>query len=234
VALVGCQHNQMLPDLELNGNYAGNGIGGAQILIAPGQPALAVPGGFGGTLGQLFGFRYPTYGFGITLRLPIRNHSAEAALGQAAVARESDLYSIRLQEQAVNLDVVNSIHLLEESKQALEAARISRDLARKTLQAEPTEIPLRNRAGLFCPGGADGVGSGGTESGSGGYRVPACRDSSQSRRGYFAGPFPYPTRAVGSRNLDKPAPVSLQNRRKDVQWINAFFAGSRNARRRPA
>lgn len=135
------QHNQMLPDLELSGNYAGNGVGGAQVPI-PGFAPISVPGSFGGTLGQLFGFRYPTYGIGVTLRLPIRNHSAEAALGEAAVSRENDLYSIRLQDQAINLDVLNSIHQLEESKQALAAARISRDLARKTLQAEQLKYRL--------------------------------------------------------------------------------------------
>jgi outer membrane protein len=135
------QHNQMLPDLELSGNYAGNGVGGAQVPI-PGFAPISVPGSFGGTLGQVFGFRYPTYGIGVTLRLPIRNQSAEAALGQAAVARENDLYSIRLEEQAVNLDVLNSVHQLDESKQALAAARISRDLARKTLQAEQLKYRL--------------------------------------------------------------------------------------------
>jgi outer membrane protein len=136
------QHNQMLPDLELSGNYAGNGIGGAQIPSTPGAPAIAVPNGFAGTLGQLFGFHYPTYGFGLTLRLPIRNHAAEAALGQAAVARETDLYAIRLEQQTVNLDVTNSVHQLDESKQALAAAKISQDLAQKTLQAEELKYRL--------------------------------------------------------------------------------------------
>jgi outer membrane protein len=135
------QHNQMLPDLELSGNYAGNGVGGAQVPV-PGFAPISVPGSFGGTLGQLFAFRYPTYGIQVTLRLPIRNHAAEAALGQAAVARENDLYSTRLEEQTVNLDVLNSIHQLDESKEALAAARISRELAQKTLQAEQLKYRL--------------------------------------------------------------------------------------------
>lgn len=136
------QHNQMLPDLELSGNYASNGAGGPQIISNPGQPVVIIPGGFGGTLGQLFGFHYPTYGIGVTLNLPIRNHAAEAALGQAAVSRETDLYSIRLEKQTVDLDVVNSVHQLEESKQALAAARVSQGLAQKTLQAEQLKYRL--------------------------------------------------------------------------------------------
>ncbi len=134
------QHNQLLPNLSLQGTYASNGIGGDELL--PGPPPALITGGFGSSLSQLFRFKYPTYGVGLTLTLPIKNHSAEEALGEAMVAREDDLYAMRQQQEAVQLDVTNAIEQLEESKLALAAAKTSRDLARKNLAAQQEEYRL--------------------------------------------------------------------------------------------
>ena len=62
-------------------------------------------GGFGDALGQVFGFGYPTYGFTLTLNLPIKNRSAEADLGSGLVSRRRDLYLQRQLQQAVTLEV---------------------------------------------------------------------------------------------------------------------------------
>ncbi len=134
------QHNQMLPNLELSGNYASSGVGGDELL--PGTPAVVIPGGFGSSLSQLFHFHYPTYGLTLTLTLPIRNHAAEAALGQAAVSRKHDLYSLREEKETVHLDVVNAVHELEDAKLQLGAAVSSRDLAEKNLQAQQEKYRL--------------------------------------------------------------------------------------------
>lgn len=50
-------------------------------------PVLLSRAGLGGSLSQVFGFGYPTYGFNLSLNLPIKNHSAEASLGTDLVAR---------------------------------------------------------------------------------------------------------------------------------------------------
>jgi len=133
-------HNQLLPDLELNGLYASNGIGGDQLSTT--IPPTLIPGGFGNALGQLWGFNYPTYGFTLSLNLPIRNRSAESRLGQASVQKRTDLYQLRRQNQGINLDVVSAVHQLEQSKLSLEAAKISQDLAQKNLEAEQRKYEL--------------------------------------------------------------------------------------------
>ncbi|MDE3179304.1 MAG: TolC family protein [Acidobacteriota bacterium] len=134
------EHNQMLPELSLSGNYSSNGIGGNQLVVGP--PPVSVPGGFGDALNQLFHFHFPTYGLTLSLNLPIRNHQAEAALGEASVARERDLYQVRQEEQTIRLDVINSVHQLEETKASLGAARTSRDLAQKNLEAQQQKYRL--------------------------------------------------------------------------------------------
>ena len=72
----------------------------------------------------------------LQLNLPLRNRAARAALGTARVARRSDLYQLRKEQQTVTLEVVNAVHQLEQAKLSLEAAKIARDLGRKTLESE--------------------------------------------------------------------------------------------------
>jgi outer membrane protein len=133
-------HNSLLPDLELTGLYASNGVGGNQLSTT--TPPIVIPGGFGDALGQLWGFSYPTYGFTLSLNLPIRNRSAAAKLGEASVQKRSDLYQLRRQNQSIGLDVVSSVHQLEQAKLSMEAAKISRDLAQKNLEAEQRKYEL--------------------------------------------------------------------------------------------
>ncbi|MGH9406268.1 MAG: TolC family protein [Terriglobia bacterium] len=141
------QHNQMLPDLALSGIYSSSGVGGNELL--PGTPPLVIPGGIGNSLSQVFRFRYPTYGFTLDLSLPVRNHAAEASLGEANVARERDLYSLREEQELVHLDVINTAHQLDEAKLALSAATTSRDLARKNLDAQQEKYRLGSEQVYF-------------------------------------------------------------------------------------
>jgi len=140
-------HNSLLPDLELTGLYASNGIGGNELTST--TPPVLLPGGFGNALGQLWGFNYPSYGFTLSLNLPLRNRSAEARLGQASVQKRNDLYQLRRQNQSIGLDVVSAVHQLEQAKLSLEAAKISRDLAQKNLDAEQRKYELGSEPAQF-------------------------------------------------------------------------------------
>jgi outer membrane protein TolC len=138
-------HNSLLPDLELTGLYASNGIGGN--LLNP--PLPVIPGGFGDALSQMWGFGYPTYGFTLSLNLPLRNRSAAAKLGQASVQKRSDLYQVRRENQAVSLEVFSSVHQLEQAKLSLEAAKVALDLAQKNLEAEQRKYELGSETIFF-------------------------------------------------------------------------------------
>ncbi|HEV2178656.1 MAG TPA: TolC family protein [Terriglobia bacterium] len=133
--------NGLRPDLELAATYASNGVGGPQ-LDSSVTPPVVVPGGFGDALSQNFRFRFPTYGFTLSLNLPVRNRAAEAALGEASVAKRTDLYAIRRQQQSIRLDVVNSVHQLEEAKLSLEASKIARSTTQKVLESEQRKYEL--------------------------------------------------------------------------------------------
>jgi len=129
-------HNNLLPDLRVNGNYSGNGLNN----LATAQGVAA--GGFGDSLNQLFGFGYPSYGFGLTLNLPVKNRSGQAALGSALISRSRDLYTERQTKEQITFDVSNAVHQLEEAKINIAASKESVDLARKTMAAEQRKYEL--------------------------------------------------------------------------------------------
>src|SRR5579859_5626019 len=141
-------HNQLEPDLELGGLYAGNGLGGDQFNSAV-PPVLIARTGLGSSLDQVFHFNATTYGLTLSLNLPIKNHAAEANLGDALVSRRRDQYQERRTTQNVTLETVNAVHLLEASKLSVEAAKVALDLAQKTLHAEERKYELGSETIFF-------------------------------------------------------------------------------------
>ena len=99
-------HNQMQPDLELQGTLSSNGLNGTIPNSNP-PPAVLVTG-LGAAYSQVYQFQFPTYGFSMTLNLPIRNRAAEAALGTSEVNKKRDLYSQRGALQAIELEARNA------------------------------------------------------------------------------------------------------------------------------
>jgi outer membrane protein TolC len=90
----------------------------------------------GDSLSQISHFNNPTYGFTVSLKLPIRNHAAEADLSDALIARRHDQYQETKTAQIITLEVKNAVHQLEQAKLTVEAAKVSVDLAGKNLRAE--------------------------------------------------------------------------------------------------
>ena len=142
--------NALRPDLSLTGAYTSQGIGGTlfnrtNVFTGTGTQSTVtqiVPGGVGDSLDQLFGFGFPVYGFGVRLRLPIRNRQSAADMADALVNKRRDALQVRGAEQQVRLDVLTSVNLVESSKVALDLAIKSRDFAQKRLDAENKKYEL--------------------------------------------------------------------------------------------
>jgi len=119
-------NNSLKPSVNINGFYSSNGLSS----------------GIGDALNQTGTFKFPSYGMGLSIQLPIRNRAASADMGSALINKKSDLYSLRQRNQQINQDVRNAVHQLEESKLAITAAATARDLAQKTLTAEQRKYEL--------------------------------------------------------------------------------------------
>jgi HAE1 family hydrophobic/amphiphilic exporter-1 len=98
--------------------------------------------GLGAAYSQVYQFQFPTYGFSMTLNLPIRNRAAEAALGTGEVNKKRDLYSQRGTVQSIELEARNAVHSLEQAKLSMAGAKIARDLTQKNLDAEQRKYDL--------------------------------------------------------------------------------------------
>lgn len=128
-------HNHLLPQLDLQGNYASNGVGGTSVNST--NQVISTS-----SLSQLFGFGYPTYTAQLSLNLPLRNRAAKAELGTALVSRRSDLYNQRRLQEQITLDVANAVHQLEQAKLTIAAGKEALDLARKTATSEQRKYEL--------------------------------------------------------------------------------------------
>jgi outer membrane protein len=142
--------NALRPDFSLTGTYIPKGRGGTytqktSIFDASGESAQivsVVPGGFGDAMSQLFGFSVPTYQFGLTLRLPIRDRRASADLANALVQKKIDSLRVRNTQQRVRQDVLNAVTDLESAKAGVKLAAVSRDFAKKQADAEQKKYDL--------------------------------------------------------------------------------------------
>ncbi len=135
-------HNQLLPNLSLGAFYTTNGLGGNEYNIATTPPALLGTGGFGDSLSQMKGFDFPSYGFTVQLQIPVRNRAAQANLGEAMVSRRRDLYLQRQEKEQLWEEVKDAVHSVEQAELSIGAAKVSRDLAQKTLEAEQRKYEL--------------------------------------------------------------------------------------------
>jgi outer membrane protein TolC len=139
-------NNLLLPDLSLTAQYGSSGLGGIFYprtnLTDPSLPVVPIVGGIGDALGGVFGFGFPVYGFGLTLRLPIKDRVASANLSDAVVQRRLDVLKRRSTEENVRLQVLNAISQLESSRESIRIATIARDLAQKRVEADQKRYEL--------------------------------------------------------------------------------------------
>ncbi len=134
--------NNLLPSLSLSALYQSYGLGGNQYNTSVTPPVLISRGGLSDAFSQIGGFGYPAYGFTLSLNLPIKNHSAEANLGNAMVSRRRSQYQARQQEEDITLQVATAVHQLEQARISLDATRVAYDLSRKSLEAEERKYQL--------------------------------------------------------------------------------------------
>ena len=138
-------HNSLLPDLRFNGFYSSSGLGGNQFDTTTTPPTPVSQTGFGNSVSQVCGFSFPSYGFTVTLNLPVKNHSAPRTLVLHWSQERRNLYLDRQQNQAITLEVAIAMHQLEQSKFSMASARFRRDLGPEKPGSRAAKVRARNR-----------------------------------------------------------------------------------------
>jgi len=140
--------NAVLPEVDLVGLAQNNGLTGA---ASPFAPAADVPyvGGYGGLLDQIFTRKFPTYGIGVQVTLPIRNRIAEADLARDEIQlRQSQVRMRQLQNQA-RLEVEDSLIAMRRARASYEAAVQARLLQEESLDAEQQKFSVGASTSFF-------------------------------------------------------------------------------------
>jgi len=129
--------NALLPQLDFSLSYGYNGMGGTFIVRDNnGDIVDVIPGGWSDSWDQVRSRDYPAWQAALVLSFPIGNHAARANLRSADVNMELlDLQLAQLKEQ-VWADVRQAIRTIENARKAMEAAKVSRILGEKNMDAE--------------------------------------------------------------------------------------------------
>jgi HAE1 family hydrophobic/amphiphilic exporter-1 len=131
--------NETRPDLRLEASYLTFGAGGTRLLRTGGFPGVITGSdetGYGNVLEQVFAADYPTWSVGATFSYPIGKSAAEADLARARLEKEQSTARLRSLEVAAVRDVRQAAWRVEQNRERIETARLSRELAEQRLDAE--------------------------------------------------------------------------------------------------
>jgi len=136
------------PEVDLVGIMQNNGLAG------PASPFAANPypgfiGGYGTTLDQVFSRKYPTYGIGVQVTLPIHNRIAEADLARDEIqVKQSEIRLRQLQNQA-RLEVEDALIAMRRARSSYQAAEEARKLQQESLEAEQAKFEVGASTAFF-------------------------------------------------------------------------------------
>jgi outer membrane protein len=136
------------PQLDLVGVMQNNGLAGqANPFAAAQDPGFL--GGYGGVLDQIFSRKYPTYGVGVQMTLPIHNRVAEADLVRDELqGKQSEIRLRQLQNQA-RLEVEDALIAMRRARASYEAAVQARGLQQESLDAEQAKFEVGASTSFF-------------------------------------------------------------------------------------
>ncbi|HLQ78665.1 MAG TPA: TolC family protein [Terriglobia bacterium] len=138
--------NQKMPVLDLNASYTQNGTGGTQTVrgnvLGSSVVTQVIPGGVFDAFQQLFGYKYTGYSLGFTFTIPVGNQAAAADFSRAVNERKLSNSKIDATVQGIELDVRNALTALQVAGSRVDTARLTRDLAKQTLDAEQQKFEL--------------------------------------------------------------------------------------------
>ncbi len=109
-------------------------------------PVLDHPfyGEYGTAWGQVYGFDYLTYNFGLNVEIPLFNRSNKAQLAQLAISDRRYETQVRNVQQSVIVEVRNAFQNIMTQRESMEAARVARELSEEQVNG----VTKRFEAGL--------------------------------------------------------------------------------------
>ncbi len=140
--------NLLRPEVDLVGVAQNNGLAGVANPLSQ-APSIPYVGGYGDVLNQLFTRKFPTYGIGVQVMLPLRNRVAEADVARDELqVRQSEVRVRQLQNQ-VRLEVEDALIAMRRARASYEAAVQTRLLQQESLEAEQAKYEVGASTSFF-------------------------------------------------------------------------------------
>jgi outer membrane protein TolC len=146
-------NSELLPQLNLYGLYAGQGVAGPKnpncdVAQLGADCTSDLPTGFPSMFANTFNYSAPEYQVGISLSINLRNRQVKADQFRAVLTyRQSQISSVQ-QQKNILFDVRNSKFALEQKQANVDAAQKASDLAQKTFDITKQEQVLGAKSGL--------------------------------------------------------------------------------------
>ncbi|HXK05037.1 MAG TPA: TolC family protein [Verrucomicrobiae bacterium] len=138
------------PQLDLIGIMQNSALAGDAFPFAPSpSPDPNMLGGYGTALSQIFTRKYPTYGVGVQMTLPIHNRVAEADLARDELqVKQNEIRLRQLQNQA-RLEVEDALIAMRRARASYDAAVEARALQQESLDAEQAKFEVGASTSFF-------------------------------------------------------------------------------------
>ena len=136
------------PQVDLLGILQNNGLAGEVNQLAP-NSGVAIAGGYGGALEQVLSRKYPTYGIGVQVTLPIHNRIAEADLARDELQTKQGEIRLRQLQNQARLEVEDALIAMRRARGSYEAAVQARKLQEESLAAEQAKFEVGASTSFF-------------------------------------------------------------------------------------
>jgi outer membrane protein TolC len=139
--------NQKLPVLDVTASYNQNGTGGT-LCVRGNQNQFGaacqtrLPGGVTDAFGQVFGYGFTGYAFGVSLVVPLNNKAADADYERALNEERLSKSRTDVTAQQISLEVRNALTQVEMNRARIETAKTTRELAQRRMEAEQDKFGL--------------------------------------------------------------------------------------------
>ena len=144
--------NGLRPEVDLVGVAQNNGLAGQLNPLLPNMPpSIETPllGGYGTALEQLATRKYPTYGIGLNITLPLRNRIAQADVTRDEILlRQSQVLEEQLRKQA-QLEVEDAVIAMRRARASYDAAVQTEKLQQESLDVEQAKFDVGASTSFF-------------------------------------------------------------------------------------
>jgi len=137
--------NQTLPGIDVTVSYTTQGTGGTSLIRDRNLGGIiidTIPGGYPDALTTLRKVKYPNWNVSLGVSYPIGTSSQDASYARSKVQLQQAQAQLRALELTVATDLTNAALQVQNYFQQVQAARASRELAQKKLEAEQSKFEV--------------------------------------------------------------------------------------------